>query len=222
MARTGDRELFLKRLGKLGGVENNFVSNTKLRDTLGWADDKYKAIKAQIKQENLIVIGTGQGGSVALVTRTKLSKLKVFISYSHLDAELKNELIKHLRPLEREQLIESWVDQQINAGDDWDKVISNNLSTADIILALVSIDFINSTYCYDIELQKALEKEAKGSVRVIPVILRSCLWTHSPLGRLKALPRDGLAVTSWKTLDDAFTDVATEIRNIAISLVEER
>lgn len=222
MPRTSDREVFLKRLRKLGGPENILVSNTKLRETLGWEEEKYKSIKAQLRQENLIVIGTGQGGSVALLSRGKASKLSVFVSYSHIDAELKDQLLKHLHPLEREQLIESWVDQKINAGDDWDKVISKKLSAADVVLVLVSIDFINSKYCYDVELQKALERESKGEVRVIPVIVRSCLWANSPLGRLKALPRDGLAATSWKTLDDAFTDVATEIRKIAISLVEER
>lgn len=222
MVRISDREVFLKRLGKLGGAENNFVSNSKLLEALKWDKDKYKAIKAQLRQENLIVIGTGQGGSVALVARSKTSKLNVFLSYSHVDADFKDQLIKHLRPLEREQLIESWVDQQINAGDDWDLAIAKKLAAADIIIVLVSVDFINSKYCYDVELQAALEREADGEVRVIPVIVRSCLWHHSPLGRLKALPKDGLAATLWKTLDEAFTDAAIEIRKVAITLVEER
>jgi len=222
VARTADRDVFLKRLAKLGGKESNLVSNTKLREELGWQEDKYKRIKAQLRQESLIVVGTGYGGSVALVSRAKASKLKVFISYCHVDADLKDLLLKHLRPLEREQLIESWVDQQIKAGDDWDEEIQKKLSTADIVLALVSVDFINSKYCYDNELQKALEKEADDEARVIPVIVRSCLWSHSPLGRLKALPRDGLAATSWKTLDDAFTNVATEVRSVAIAMVEDR
>jgi len=222
MARISDREIFQKNLEKLGGKENNFVSNSKLQEALKWPPEKYKAIKSQLKQENLIVVGTGYGGSVAIVERKKASKLKVFISYSHVDAELKDHLVKHLRPLEREQLIDSWVDQQINPGDDWDQTINNQLLKADLIIVLVSIDFINSKYCYDVELQKALERETEGKVRVIPVIARSCLWTYSPLGRLKALPKDGQAVTLWKTMDEAFTDVATEIRKVAITMIEDR
>ncbi|MBB6242147.1 toll/interleukin-1 receptor domain-containing protein [Rhodanobacter sp. MP1X3] len=222
MARTADRDVFLNRLCNLGGKENNFVSNAKLLGELNWDEDKYKRIKAQLRQESLIVIGTGQGGSVALVSRGKAAKLKVFISYSHHDADLKDQFLKHLRPLEREQLVESWVDQQIKAGDAWDKETQKQLAAADLVLVLVSVDFINSTYCYDNELQKALDREANGSVRVIPVVMRSCLWAHSPLGQHKAVPKDGLAATSWRTLDDAFTDAATEIRRVAVAMVEER
>lgn len=146
--------------------------------------------------------------------------MKVFVSYSHVDKDLKDRLVKHLRPLEHENLVEVWVDHQIKAGDDWDREIAKKLSTADIVLTLVSIDFINSKYCYDIELEKALEREAEGESTVIPVILRSCLWTKSPLGRLKALPTDGKAVMTWADIDEALTLVASGIRDAAVDLLE--
>jgi len=66
----------------------------------------------------------------------------VFVSYSHADEALKIELLKHLEPLRRLNLIDTWHDRQIKAGDDWDKNISANLESADIILLLISIDFI--------------------------------------------------------------------------------
>jgi len=220
MARTSDRDLFLKRLAKLTGEEGGFVSNEALIAELKWEKTKYRAIHSSLRQEEQIVVKRGRGGLVALAGNKKAERLRIFVSYSHADKDLKERLVRHLRPLEHENLIEVWVDHQIQAGDDWDKEIAKKLSQADIVLTLVSIDFINSKYCYDIELEKALEREALGETKVIPVILRSCLWTKSPLGRLKALPTDGKAVTTWPDTDDALTIVATGVRDAAVNLLE--
>lgn len=220
MARTSDRDLFLKRLAKLAGEDGGFVTNEALRVELKWEKAKYRAIHGSLRQEEQIVVKRGRGGLVALAGNKKAERLRVFVSYSHVDEELKNRLVRHLRPLEHENLIEVWVDHQIQAGDDWDKEIAKKLSQADIVLTLVSIDFINSKYCYDIELESALEREAAGEAKVIPVILRSCLWTKSPLGRLKALPTDGKAVTTWQDTDEALTVVASGVRDASILLLE--
>jgi hypothetical protein len=75
-------------------------------------------------------------------------------------------------------------------------------------------------YCNDVELEAALEREAAGESKVIPVILRSCLWMRSPLGRLKALPTDGKAVATWSDIDEALTVVASGVREAAIALLE--
>lgn len=220
MARTSDREVFLKRLTKLSGVDGGFVTNEALRAELKWEKAKYRAIHGSLRQEELIVVKRGRGGLVALAGNKKTERMKVFVSYSHVDKELKDRLVKHLRPLEHENLVEVWVDHQIKPGDDWDKEIAKKLGEADIVLTLVSIDFINSKYCYDVELEKALERESDGESKVIPVILRSCLWMKSPLGRLKALPTDGKAVTTWSDTDEALTVVASGVRDAAITLLE--
>jgi hypothetical protein len=220
MARTSDRDLFIKRLSELSGKDGNFVSNETLRKKLKWEKPKYRTLHSVLRQEEVIVIKRGRGGLVALAASQQAEKLRLFVSYSHADKELKERLIKHLQPLIREELIEVWADHEILAGDDWDKEISKKLCEADIILTLVSIDFINSKYCYDVELIKALEREADGDAKVIPIILRSCLWTKSPLGRLKALPTDGKAVTTWQDIDEALTVAATGIREAAIALLE--
>ncbi|PKN48133.1 MAG: hypothetical protein CVU59_00190 [Deltaproteobacteria bacterium HGW-Deltaproteobacteria-17] len=220
MARTSDRDVFVKRLAELSGEDGNFVSNEALRKKLKWEKQKYRTVHSVLRQEELIVVKRGRGGLLALAASQQSDKLKLFVSYSHIDKDLKERLIRHLQPLERENLIEVWADHEILPGDDWDKEISKKLGEADIVLTLVSIDFINSKYCYDIELIKALEREADGEAKVIPVILRSCLWTKSPLGRLKALPTDGKAVTTWLDTDDALTVVASGIRDSAIALLE--
>ena len=96
------------------------------------------------------------------------------------------------------------------------------MENADIILILVSIDFINSKYCYDIELDRALERHAAGQCRVVPVILRGCLWQHAPFSKLQALPRDGKPATTWEDLDLALANVAEGIRLGAEDIIASR
>lgn len=222
MARITDAELFLRRLAELGGRDGGAVTNEALMKQLSWDREKYLRIHGSLRSKKLIVVRQGRGGMVALPVEKAKEQLKVFVSYSHVDKVLKDQLVKHLKPLEREKLVALWVDHQIPAGDDWDREVAKKLREADIVLMLVSIDFINSRYCYDVELEKALERETRGDVRVIPVVLRSCLWLRSPLGRLKALPTDGKAVTTWSDTDVALTNVAASIREVALLLLQSR
>ena len=216
-------ELFLSKLTELSEGGKQLVSNPALRGALGWDEPRYKRIKAQLSAESAIIVGRGYGGSVGLAAGGGAgSTLKVFVSYSHADEGLKDAVMKHLKPLERMGLITAWHDRKLLAGDVWDKEISRNLEEADIVLLLVSIDFINSKYCYDVELDRALERDAEGSCRVVPVILRGCLWQHSPFAKLQALPRDGKPAASWPDLDEAFANVAEGIRAMAEDILANR
>jgi hypothetical protein len=141
--------------------------------------------------------------------------VKIFVSYSHADEAFKHELVKHLHPLQRQGLVETWHDGKIKPGDEWDQAIMKHLEQADIILLLVSIDFINSAYCYDVEVARALERHTAGEATVIPVVLRPCLWDTTPFAKLQALPREARAVSLWMDRDEAFVSVAEGIRKIA-------
>ena len=138
----------------------------------------------------------------------------VFFSYSHKDESHRDKLEVHLTMLKRQGLIETWHDQRIIPGAPIDTTISKMLTTADIVLLLVSPDFLASDYCYDIEMTKALQRHHAGEAVVIPVILRPCDWHEAPFGRLKALPKDGKAVTKWTDLDDAFLDITNGIKSV--------
>ncbi|MEH1868245.1 MAG: SUMF1/EgtB/PvdO family nonheme iron enzyme [Nostoc sp.] len=146
--------------------------------------------------------------------------LKVFISYSHADEPLKNELVNHLTMLKRQGVISTWDDREIPPGGEWDRQINENLNTADIILLLVSSDFIRSEYCWSVEVTKAVERHEAGEACVIPIILRSVAWQSPPLVRLQALPKNAQPVTSssWHNRDDAFTNVAEGIKVAAEQL----
>lgn len=142
--------------------------------------------------------------------------VKIFFCYARKDKTLVDELKAHLRPLQREGLAEVWYDGEINAGTEWETEIKKHLNTADIILLLVSPDFMNSDYCYSIEMKRALERRRRGEAEVIPVILRHVYWHGEPLGKLQALPTDGKPVTDpdWYNLDRAFYNVVTGIRRV--------
>jgi hypothetical protein len=139
---------------------------------------------------------------------------RAFISYSHADDALRAEFNKHLSLLRRQGLIDLWSDQRIPAGGEFDKHISAELEAADIIILLVSPDFMASDYCYGIEMKRAMERHQEGSAVVIPVILRPVDWHSAPFGSLKALPRDGKPVAKWPALDDAFLDVVQALRSL--------
>ncbi|GJE81019.1 toll/interleukin-1 receptor domain-containing protein [Methylorubrum thiocyanatum] len=135
----------------------------------------------------------------------------VFFSYSHKDEELRDRLEVALTTMKRQGLIEAWHDRRLRAGDDFDKGFKAELERADVILLLVSPDFIASDYCHDVEMARAMERHERGEARVIPVILRPCMWHPMPFGKLLGIPRDGLAITRWPDLDEAFLDVAQRI-----------
>lgn len=142
--------------------------------------------------------------------------LKVFYSYAHEDEELRKQLERHLSPLRREGLIRDWHDRKLLAGSDLGTEIDAHLREAHIVLLLISSDFFASDYCYSIEMQYALAKHSTDELKVIPVILRECDWSHAPFAKLVALPTDGRAVTSkaWNSPDEAFTVVARGIREL--------
>ncbi len=144
--------------------------------------------------------------------------LDLFYSYSHRDEDLRDELAKHLALLERRKIIRSWHDRKITAGAEWAGKIDKNIEAADIVLLLVSADFIASDYCYEKEMKRALERHAQGAARTVPVIVRPCDWHDSEFGRLQVLPKDGKAVASWPIRDEAWTDVAKGIRKLAVEL----
>lgn len=140
--------------------------------------------------------------------------MRIFYSYSHSDQDkaLRDELEKQLTVLKQNVLITDWHDGEISAGTEWDAEIKKNLNAADIILLLVSADFLASDYIRKVELKQAIERHEAGKARVIPIILRTCDWKSSTLGKLQALPKDGKAITKWPDQDEAFLDVVNGIR----------
>jgi hypothetical protein len=139
----------------------------------------------------------------------------VFFSYSHADEALRDQLEKQLSMLKRQGVIDTWHDRRIGAGQDIDSSIDEHINSDDIILLLVSADFIASDYCYNVEMKRAIERHDRGEAIVIPVILRACDWRHAPFGRLNAVPLDSKPITQWPDIDEAILQVAKAVRDAA-------
>lgn len=148
--------------------------------------------------------------------------IEVFFSYSHRDERLRDELEKHLIILKRQGMISGWHDRKIGAGKEWEGQIDTHLNTADLILLLISADFLASIYCYDFEMKRAMERHDAGEARVIPVLLRACHWRGSPFGKLQFLTKDARPVRSWKSRDEAFYAVAKGIEEAVAEMTAKR
>ncbi len=139
--------------------------------------------------------------------------VKIFFCYAHEDEQLLNKLKNHLFPLKRTGLIDIWHDRGISAGSDWEQQIKSHLNQAQIILLLISPDFMASDYCYSIEMQRVLERHDLGEARVIPIILRHVYW-QGVIGKLQALPTDARPIKSWPDQDEALYNVTEGIRKV--------
>ena len=144
--------------------------------------------------------------------------MNTFISYSHRDAWALERLHTHLAMLRREGKITAWYDREIVAGGNIDKEIGNHLEACALFLALVSPDFLASHYCYEEEMARAFERHNANEIRIVPIIVEPCDWKSSPLGNLKALPRDGKPIATWSNSNEAFMDIIAELRRVLTML----
>lgn len=148
--------------------------------------------------------------------------VEIFLSYARKDEAIREELVKQLRRWEREGLITIWHDRNISAGVDWASEIHAHLNSAQVILLLISPDFMASDYCYGVEVKRAMERYEAGDARVIPVILRPVNWQDAPFGKLRALPTDGTPILGlgWHSLDEAIFNVAEGIHQAILEIVD--
>ena len=149
----------------------------------------------------------------------------MFYSYCHADSRLRKRLEVHLSPLLRRQgLVKEWYDGKIGAGQEITPEIDANLAHSHIILLLISADFLNSDYCWNREMQRAVKRHRQGTARVIPIIVRpfETAWQTTVFGELKALPTDGKPVTTWRNRDEAWADVVNGVREAIMELRSRR
>lgn len=142
-----------------------------------------------------------------------MTSMEIFCCYAHKDASHLEVLKAHLTPLQRQGFIALWADTDISPGSNWRQEIEKHLSTANIILLLVSSDFMASEYCYSEEMQKAIDRHNRGEAIVIPIILRPFYWQGAPFARLQALPTGARPIVSsyWHSSDEAWLDVVNGI-----------
>lgn len=138
--------------------------------------------------------------------------VKAFISYSSKDHAHMTALQAALSPLVRLNSLKLWHDRDIDAGEAWEKEIMQQLAAADIVLCLVSQDFINSDFCYKQEFLSTLKAHDEGKQTIVPIRLRSCAWDDLPLAKIQGRPNQW--ITSSSNQDEAWTEVAKELKSV--------
>jgi hypothetical protein len=121
----------------------------------------------------------------------------------------------HLAPLVRDGLIHVWSDVAVAAGDDWERDIRRELATADIVVLLVTPNFVASVHCFEKELPEAMRRNEEEGVRILPVLVKSVDLANLPFGRLQGLPTDLRPISAWRDTDEAWLQVARGVRKAA-------
>lgn len=144
--------------------------------------------------------------------------VSLFYSYAHEDEPLRDELQRHLKILQLRGLIAPWHDRAILPGQAWDSEIHAELQRAELVLLLLSVDFLASDYILGVELKTALARAEAGSAAVVPVLLRPLDLEAldggplAPLLQRQGLPRELKAVNTWRPRDAAWVSVSKGLR----------
>lgn len=147
-----------------------------------------------------------------------MERIEVLLCYAQEDEDEIVELAIHLGALRRQGFFDVWYRSEISGGVEWRQVTDERLITAHIIVLLISQYFMNSDYCYCVEMARAMERHEQGTARIIPVILRPVYYQRAPFAKLKPLPTNRKPIKSWRNQDEAFFDVAEGIRKAAEEL----
>lgn len=150
------------------------------------------------------------------------SELKVFYSYSHKDQGYRQQLENHLASLKRLYHLQTWFDRQIKPGDNWQGVLEEHLNSADLIFLLISADFMNSDYCYNKEMARALERHARGEAKVIPILVRPVHWKKAPFSHIQLLPTNAQPIKNWANPDKAYYNVVIGVERVVQDLLAIR
>lgn len=129
-----------------------------------------------------------------------IKKLNIFISYSHKNMKYKEKLLISLEALKQSYNIETWHDGMIDAGGNIDENIKKTMLKSNIVLLLITDNFLASYYCIKIELDKAIERERQGKCIVIPVMFQESVLSDTlSFFKLNRVPQDGKPIaTSFK------------------------
>ena len=206
--RLPDRDYLIAKLAELSNGIDEKILNSRIYESLGWDRKKFLNVRDKLCSNNIL---TYEGHYTKFVDFLKFGKPQpahtLFISYAHQDEDDKDELLKHLTPLARANMIETWHDRKMKPGDKIDKEISENLLKCNVILLMISADFLNSEYCYSIEMMQAIERDHSGTAIVIPILLRHCYWQEAPFRSLLFATKDAKPVSDYRTKDEAFTEI---------------
>ncbi|MFA8298732.1 MAG: COR domain-containing protein [Hyphomicrobiales bacterium] len=145
-----------------------------------------------------------------------IEKVKIFISYSKDNKEQVDKFRKYLGQYKGHYKFTPWYDGDLKCGDEWNPEIKRNLNEADLIIFLVSNDFLATDYIRDVEIETAMERHRKGETKILPVILTDCNWQSkiNPLNKITCFPEKGRPIyetDSITAIEKGWTSILNQI-----------
>ncbi len=141
-------------------------------------------------------------------------RLSLFISYSHKDERFRDGLAGALLAYERKGELVVWDDTKIVPGQKWEPEILAKLERADIIVLLLSNDFIRSDYCVQKEMKRAIERDSADECAIVPIVVRSCRFDKLDVGKIQAILPNGKPIKGHKDRDAAWLEVTRQLDRV--------
>ncbi|WP_158589066.1 TIR domain-containing protein [Alginatibacterium sediminis] len=151
-----------------------------------------------------------------------MSKIKLFISYAHENENHKDTFVKFLATFKNNGLISEWNDRKLLAGSKLNDEIIGNLEEADAVCLLITQDFLNSYYCVQEELKRALDKANSGTGKVFPIIVDHCMWLETEIKDFTCVPKDGQPITEYENENKGWFEVANQLKSFLSKISEEK
>jgi hypothetical protein len=148
--------------------------------------------------------------------------LRVFFSYAHEDSQIRSSLEKYLVHLKRSQKIATWSDIELTPGESWDEEIRDKLRKADIVVVLLSIDFLNSKYVWETEIAIVQERHRQSKVHLIPVVVRPLPDGANPFPEVQGLPEGFVPTELWGNREEAYVSVSNGIKRAVEKVLASR
>lgn len=142
--------------------------------------------------------------------------MRVVISYSRKDKKLKDKFVKHLNPLSGKYGMSIWDDTKILAGEAWENTIWHEINRSQLIIVLISVEFLNSDFCMTKEFKAAIERHKNGESILVPVILEDCAWQAiDGLSSIQVLPGHNKTIKrGFRSHDQALSEAILLIEKL--------
>lgn len=151
-----------------------------------------------------------------------MAAAKLFISYAHENEPHKDTFCKFLATLKRNKDIEEWHDRRLIAGGKLNQEIISKLEDADAVCLLITQDFLNSYYCVEEELRRALQRAEQNQTKIFPVIVDHCMWLDTEIREFTCVPQDGNPVTEFENQNKGWMQVTEELKNLVNEIKKEK